>query len=118
MNNGIFNIDENGILTGLRNEVTVPEGVTEIANQFHVFNDCQFITSVNIPSTCTEISPRFVESCRNITDFTVAEKNPAFTTEDGVIYTKDKKTLIRYPSGKKAEIYRVIRVTQQKRTKK
>ena len=107
MNNGIFNIDENGILTGLKGKVTVPEGVTEIANQFHVFNDCQFITSVNIPSTCTEISPRFVESCRNITEFTVAEENPAFTTEDGVIYTKDKKTLIRYPSGKKAEIYRV-----------
>ena len=107
MNNGIFTIDENGILTGLNSTVTVPEGVTKIDGKFHVLHDCQFITRVNIPSTCTEITEKFIEYCHSITEFNVADENPEYISADGVLYTKDKKSLIRYPSGKKAEIYRV-----------
>ena len=67
MNNGIFNIDENGVLTGLRSTLNVPEGVTKIDGKFHVLYACQFLTKITLPSTCTYITPDFIHACHNKT---------------------------------------------------
>ena len=40
-----------------------------------------------------------------IKEFTVAEDNPHFCAEDGVLFSKDKKTIIAYPAGKMDKHY-------------
>ena len=108
-NNGlnIFNIDENGVITGLCERVNIPEGVEKIATDFH--NGClcgyDFITEINIPSTCECISGEWVFMCKNLTDINVAKENQQFVSEGGVLYTADKSRLVRYPSRKECDVF-------------
>ena len=63
----IFNIDENGVLTGLCSEIRIPEGVTRINSGFYLaegLNSYDFITDVHIPATCEEIEDGFIKNCK------------------------------------------------------
>ena len=103
----IFNIDENGVLVGLCSIVNIPEGVKNIAADFH--NGClcgyDFLTEVNIPSSCESIPGEFVLRCGNLTAINVAKENQHFVSEGGVLYTTDKKRLVRYPAGKACDVF-------------
>lgn len=101
----IFNIDENGVLTGLCDTLNIPEGVTRLEGDYLTCYD--FLTEVNIPASCESIQGNFIERCNNVLAFHVAKGNQHFISEDGVIYTEDKKKLVRYPAGKASEIFRV-----------
>ncbi len=106
-NNGlnIFNIDENGALFGLCETLNIPEGVTWL----HAYSlyDYSFITEVNVPASCEIIEGSFIEKCNNVLVFNVVKENQHFISEGGVVYTADKKKLVRYPAGKACEIFRV-----------
>ena len=110
-NNGmnIFNIDENGVLTGLCGTLNIPEGVTRLDGDIYCrcLTDYDFLTEVNIPASCEKIEGGFILRCNNVLAFNVAEGNRHFISEDGVLYTADKKTLVRYPAGKACEIFRM-----------
>lgn len=63
-------------------------------------------------NTKTIVLPEYLEEmddewCKyyRVTDFQISETNKAFTSVDGVIYSKDMKTLICYPKGKTEETY-------------
>ena len=45
--------------------------------------------------------------CGNLMNILVEESNPNYTSVDGVLYTKDKKTLVAFPSGRKGD-YEVL----------
>ena len=57
------------------------------------------ISSVNIPSTVTNIDRSF-DDCQNLTTINVAEENTAYSSEKDVLFNKDKTTLIRCPEAK------------------
>lgn len=105
-NNGlnIFNIDENGVITGLCERVYIPEGVTGL--EAFSFDNYDFITEVNIPTSCESMSGEFIR-CSNVLAFNVDKGNQHFVSENGVIYTADKKKLVRYPAGKACDIFRL-----------
>ena len=50
--------------------------------------------------------------CQSLQNIFVAAENPNFKDEDGVIFTKDGKTLIRYPVGKPETTYNIPEGTQ------
>ncbi len=108
-NNGlnIFNIDENGVITGLCDTINIPEGVTKIG-QGSFRGDLtkyDFITEVNIPASCEEIEVNFIRNYDNAIRFFVSSENKNFISENGVIYTVGKKKLIKYPAGKVCDIF-------------
>ena len=106
----IFNIDENGVLTGLCNEIRIPEGVMRLGiGQYHVggLDDYDFITDVHIPASCEEIEDGFIKNCKNVRALHVDAANKHFIDEDGVIYTADKKKLVKYPAARECEIFRL-----------
>lgn len=59
------------------------------------------MTSITIPSSVIAIDdiPPF-NGCYNLVDIIVDENNPVYKSIDGVLYSKDGKTLIAYPEGK------------------
>ncbi len=58
------------------------------------------IDIVDIPKSVVYISPSAFSGCTTTTIYTVAQNNPVYKSEDGVIYSKDGKSLLHYPSGR------------------
>ena len=72
--------------------VTIPEGYVSIGGW--AFINCNNITSISIPASLTSIGKGAF--CSTIpTRITVAEGNPAYCVEDGVLFTKDKTKVLR-----------------------
>ncbi|MCD7884658.1 MAG: leucine-rich repeat protein [Lachnospiraceae bacterium] len=109
-------------------EIAIPEGVTEI--QDGVFSHCTALVSVSLPSTLTSIGSMAFDSCiqlsgitipagvtsigddvftvcYNLAEIQVASSNSSYCSVDGVLFTKDKKALVRYPSAKADTSYTI-----------
>ncbi len=72
--------------------------VTKIAD-FSVVN-LEYVTEIQIGRNVKEISPWAFENNQQVTKFTVDENNEFFCDVDGVLFTKDMKTLLFYPLAK------------------
>ena len=53
-----------------------------------------YITSVTIPDSVISIGAGAFAGCGLLSDFNISENNPAYECIDGVLYTKDGKTLV------------------------
>ena len=87
--------------SGLTN-ITIPNSVTSIGGM--AFNDCTGLTSVTIPNSVTSIGDMAFERCYRLTSINIAEDNLNYASIDGVLYSKDKKTLITCPEGKTGSV--------------
>ena len=85
--------------------VTIPEGVATIGNS--AFEYCSSLTVVNIPASAINIGYRLFDYCSALTAIHVAEDNTAYSSEDGVLFNKDKTKLVCYPIGKPETTYTV-----------
>ena len=63
------------------------------------FNNCRNLTSITIPHSVVEIDCTFY-GCDKLEEINVDENNTKYLSIDGVLYTKDKTTLLRHPAGK------------------
>jgi hypothetical protein len=63
------------------------------------FRDCK-MTALTIPASVTFIHCDAFRECSNLTSLAVDEGNPAYSVQDGVLYNKDKTTLVRYPPNR------------------
>ena len=77
--------------------INIPEGVTKIGR--HAFECCSSLTSINIPKSVTEIGDKAFVGCESLSDINVAEDNIHYCSTEGVLFTKDKKTLVQCPGG-------------------
>ena len=85
--------------------VTIPEGVATIGSS--AFERCSSLTEVNIPASAINIGSWVFAYCSALTAIHVAEDNTAYSSEDGVLFNKDKTTLVCYPIGKTETTYTV-----------
>ncbi|MBS5673815.1 MAG: leucine-rich repeat protein, partial [Lachnospiraceae bacterium] len=58
------------------------------------------ITTFEIPKKMTKFSPQILFGNTSLSELKVASGNTAFIAEDGVLYTKDKSTLVLFPVNK------------------
>ena len=75
--------------------VTIPNSVTVIGDR--AFGGCIGLTTVEIPASVTSISGDVFSACTNLASIEVDEGNTVYTSIDGVLYSKDKKTLCCVP---------------------
>jgi len=61
---------------------------------------CITLIDITIPKSVTTIGDHAFQGCTNLNIINVASDNSAYTTQDGVLYNKDKTTLITCPKGK------------------
>ncbi len=64
------------------------------------------ITTLHIPKTVSFISDLALSN-NSLTEITVDENNPYFTSLDGVLYTKNLITLVKYPEAKAGAVFEV-----------
>ncbi len=108
--------------------VTIGESVTTIGNC--AFYDCSSLTSVTFPDSVTAISGAIFEGCSSLesvtigagvttidgaafydcypTSITVSNNNKYYSSDEyGVLFNKDKTTLVKYPVGNKRTCYTI-----------
>jgi len=78
--------------------VIIPAGVTFIRGG--AFQDNRNLTNVTIPAGVTSIWYSAFNGCSSITSFTVNSQNSVYSSVEGVLFTKDRTELIKYPAGK------------------
>lgn len=83
-------------------EVVLPQSLKVLG--FEAFKKIG-ITKLEIPAGCTKIGINVASGCPYFTEYIVAESNPNYTAVDGVLYSKDMKTLENYPRGKPGEVF-------------
>ena len=84
---------------------TLPATVTSIGN--NAFEFCSNLASVNIPASVTTIGDYAFNDCNSLTAFNVDAENNNYSSADGVLFNKDKTTLVLYPLGKTATSYTI-----------
>ena len=73
-------------------EITIPNGVTSIGDG--AFWGCKGLTSVTIPASVTSIGWYPFTDCASLQEIKIDSGNSSYCFEDGVLFTKDKTTLL------------------------
>lgn len=101
-------------------EISIPENTTHIGDA--VFRNCSNLSNlelsncvtsigkdafyntnlsrINIPDSVINIGDNAFGTCQNMIYICVDENNANYSSKDGVLFDKNKTTLIKYPSGK------------------
>lgn len=79
-------------------EIELSEKVKEIEDW--AFGYCSNLKNVKISSSVIKISPSAFDGCFGLERFDVSENNKFFSCRDGVLYDKEKQSLIRCPLKK------------------
>ena len=102
--------------TSLEGDIVIPEifgdgenakTVTEMER--NIITGQSRVRSVSIPKTIEKIdsNPSYFSSLSSLEEITVAEDNQFFSSEDGVLFNKDKTELFRYPVKKDGTSYSI-----------
>jgi len=78
--------------------VRIPNSVTTI--QDHAFASCSGLTSVTIGSGVKSIGRAVFKNCKKLKEIGVSKENSSYCQVDGVLYSKDKTTLIQCPNAR------------------
>ena len=82
-------------------DYVIPDGVTDVSA--YAFTSSQ-IKTVSLPDSVTLSSAAFIQS-KCLAEFMVSPGNQHYKTVDGVLFSKDGKTLVSYPIGKAGKEY-------------
>lgn len=84
-------------------EVNFQEGLINIGED--IFAYCENLKNIKIPSTVQSIASRnLLEPCK-LESIEVDENNQKYSSQNGVLFNKDKTVLVWYPDCKKDEYY-------------
>ncbi|MBR4749943.1 MAG: leucine-rich repeat domain-containing protein [Abditibacteriota bacterium] len=114
-------------------EITIPHGVTSIKRKAFAYCDnlkrvilpdsllniedwaffyCNHLKTIRIPDSLMDLGQYAFEACDGLKEIEVSASNQYCVSIGGVLFSKDKKRLFRYPSGREDEEYRVPRGTE------
>lgn len=86
-------------------QITLGNNITSIGEM--AFSNCTALTQFFIPNSVTYIGDQVFFNCPTLTQINVDSENTVYCSEDGILFNKDKTTLIKYPEGKTEASYTV-----------
>ena len=85
--------------------IIIPEGVTELG--YSVLKNCTSLEKVVLPSSLRNMYYTTLENNTSLTNIEVHNNNKYFTSLEGILFNKDKTSLIKYPEGKNISNYNI-----------
>lgn len=110
-----YSVENNKVTITKRNapvigEFTIPseiDGYPVVRITDRSFSTFEQMTKLTVPAGVTELVSLIHRALPLLEDIVVSENNPAFSSEDGVLFDKDKTKLLKYPSAKPCTVYRI-----------
>ena len=81
----------------------IPDGVTKIDR--YSFDEASNVKTIVIPQSVYNIVTIAFNNLSGLQEFIVDENNQTYSSEDGILFSKDKKKIVKYPSGKQGTEY-------------
>ena len=78
--------------------ISIPKKVEKIAKE--AFRNCKVLEKIEVSEFTTSIDPEAFKYCDKLEDIKVSKDNKVYSSVDGYLLSKDKKTLILFPPGK------------------
>lgn len=91
--------------SGILRNVSIPESITKIGG--NAFYGCKNLETLFIPKSVEKLGESPFRGCQSLKTVTVDPENPRYCSVDGVVYTKDGKSLVFYPPSKAGEAFTV-----------
>lgn len=93
-----------GLFYGCVNLKTVEIGNTVERIESGVFDYCSTLEEIYIPESVVEIQVQAFNACANLKKIVVNENNSVYSSENGMLFNKDKTKLVYIPLGLDASI--------------
>ncbi|HCA55211.1 MAG TPA: hypothetical protein DEO95_07000, partial [Ruminococcaceae bacterium] len=89
---------------GLRNvtDIALADSVTILGES--CLRACDKLTSLFLPTGVSVLGEECMFNCPGLQTIEVAEDNAAYASVEGVLYTKDKRTLLKCPEAKEGSV--------------
>lgn len=102
--NSVINIGDYAFdnCSGLKS-VTIPNSVTSIG--YCAFIKCKSLTSITIPNSVISIGDNAFSECNMLYEIKIDENHTTYSSMNGVLFNKDKTTIVAYPCGKTDTTY-------------
>ena len=83
-------------------DIILPDTVTEIGED--AFYNCVYLQRLTLPGACKVIEGEYpFSTCYSLTAFTVTDGDGAYSSEDGVLFDKEKTVVIKCPNAKEGK---------------
>lgn len=86
-------------------DIAFPESLTSISD--YAFQNCTSLKKITLTENVVNLGKYIFQSCKTLEKIETDKNTPMFMDKDGVLFTKDGVTLIRYPEAKKDESYTI-----------
>jgi len=90
-------------LTG--EHIIISNGFTEIGRGEFSYNRRETIKSITLPASMTKLDDSSFEFFTKLENIFVDKDNPVYMDIDGVVFTKDKKAIVKHPQDKPYDWY-------------
>lgn len=78
--------------------IQIPDTVTVIESC--AFDNCTSLSEIELSDSITNIAGSAFNNCTSLEEFKVSDNNTAYSVSDGILYSKDKTTLVKCPISK------------------
>ena len=95
-----FVICENRVGTKIK-KIALPKTVTFLGDE--TFRELKNLKEVSIPFNVTSINALHFQGCLNLTSININKDNANYSSDDGVLFNKNKTKIIKFPAGKKTK---------------
>lgn len=82
----------------LLKQIMIPDSVISVGEW--AFAGCSTLEGIMFPKSVAAVGSMVFWGCSSVTEILVDPDNAAYCFVDGVLYTKDMRTIVAYPAGK------------------